>query len=59
MGLFTFLGIFVKERNKTKRQKFKLKHQTFIELFKNQTLDKTTIQLMAQNILFLEKKMKK
>ncbi|PQP79219.1 hypothetical protein C6B38_02005 [Spiroplasma sp. ChiS] len=30
LGLFTFLGIFVKERNKTKRQKFKLKHQTFI-----------------------------
>ncbi|WP_310622549.1 hypothetical protein [Spiroplasma citri] len=59
MGLFTFLGIFVKERNKTKRQKFKLKHQTFIELFKNQTLDKTTIQLMAQNILFFREKNEK
>lgn len=59
LGLFTFLGIVVRERNKTKRRKFELKHQTFLELLKNQTLDKTTIRLMAQKILFLEKKNKK
>ncbi|WP_348736547.1 hypothetical protein [Spiroplasma endosymbiont of Ammophila pubescens] len=50
LGLFTFLGIVVRERNKTKRRKFELKHQT---------LNKTTIRLMAQKILFLEKKIKK
>lgn len=59
LGLFTFLGIVVRERNKTKRRKFELKHQIFLELLKNQTLDKATIRLIAQKILFFREKNKK
>ncbi|AXF95613.1 hypothetical protein SDAV_00622 [Spiroplasma phoeniceum P40] len=51
LGLFTFLGIVVRERNKTKRRKFELKHQTFLELLKNHPLFE--FQLLINQVISL------